>query len=623
MPTSVTDPLQGQVFAGRYRLVSLLGQGGMGRVYRAEDQQLGNTPVAVKLLTQIQSDGTDTLQTRFEREAHICALLSHRSLHIVRVSDYGMGENQVPFYVMECLEGPNLRELIARRRLPLTRFLALARQICAGLQVAHEGIKVNGSHYPVIHRDLKPSNIVVIPDTTLDELVKILDFGIAKFVSEQGTLSLQTTSYVGTLAYSSPEQMQGLPLDARSDLYSLGIILYEMLTGVLPLQSSTHSFAGWYHAHQSQEPRTFEAVGLSRQLPPVLEDLVMACLAKNPQDRPQSAAEVLATLKSLGNPVPAAPPELSDVDAQAATLPYQLPQPTPGPTASFARNAPATTGTPTGSPTASTPTGTPTATGPTLPIAPGQPAAIATPASTPQRSETRLGRWAVVALAGLLGLGGLTSLWLKHPGSSPPASTPTPSGAISPAAPASSPGASPQVSPSGAASGPSSSPSSSPASSSPSSPSSSQPLAPAAPVPTVPRVPVPIPAAPVPVVPANPAPSSAAPRPSVPVAPRPQPQPTSQSQPAAPRPAAPAPVAPRPAAPRPAATRVRPPVQSAPAQSAPRSNSARNQARNAARAQARQQARQAREQARSQRGREERSNRPDKPNKPGKKKDKG
>ncbi|MGI0487764.1 serine/threonine-protein kinase [Pantanalinema rosaneae CENA516] len=289
----MTDPNIGRLLSNRYQLVELVGRGAMGKVYRAEDVLLGGV-IAVKFLAHTLLN--PKMRDRFKAEARTCAQLGQKSIHIVRVTDYGVNEDDIPFYVMEFLQGESLSEMIAAQTLPLPRFLSIARQVCLGLQCAHQGILIDGALCPIIHRDIKPSNILISQDTSLGELAKILDFGIAKLIQEDGG---QTNSFMGTLAYSSPEQMEGRDLDARSDIYSLGVMMFEMLTGKMPLQAETHSFGGWYKAHHFQPPRTFEAVNPGLKLPKALENLVMSCLAKSPADRPQSVAEVLRALEPL------------------------------------------------------------------------------------------------------------------------------------------------------------------------------------------------------------------------------------------------------------------------------------------------------------------------------------
>lgn len=293
MTTASNDSNIGRLLLKRYHLVELVGKGAMGRVYRAEDVLLGGV-VAVKFLAQTLLN--DKMRDRFKAEARTCAQLGQRSIHIVRVTDYGVSDDDIPFYVMEYLQGEGLSEVISSQTMSLPRFLSLTRQICLGLQCAHEGIVVDGINCPIIHRDIKPSNIVVSREMGMGELAKILDFGIAKLIQSDGA---QTSSFMGTLAYSSPEQMEGRELDARSDIYSLGIMMFEMLTGRMPLQAETHSFGSWYKAHHFQQPRSFTAVNPTLKLPRVLEALVMACLAKAPNDRPQSATEVLKALEPL------------------------------------------------------------------------------------------------------------------------------------------------------------------------------------------------------------------------------------------------------------------------------------------------------------------------------------
>jgi eukaryotic-like serine/threonine-protein kinase len=289
------DSNLGRLVANRYHLVELVGRGAMGKVYRAEDVLLGGV-IAVKFLAQTLLNSK--MRDRFKSEARTCAQLGQKSIHIVRVTDYGVDEkDEVPFYVMEYLQGQSLSEIISQQHgIPLPQFLSLARQICLGLQCAHQGILIEGQLCPIIHRDVKPSNVLVSQDITLGELVKVLDFGIAKLIQED---SGQTNSFMGTLAYSSPEQMEGRDLDARSDIYSLGIMMFEMLTGKMPLQVETHNFGGWYKAHHFQVPRSFEVANPAVKLPRALENLVMSCLEKQTNNRPQSLAEVLKALIPL------------------------------------------------------------------------------------------------------------------------------------------------------------------------------------------------------------------------------------------------------------------------------------------------------------------------------------
>jgi serine/threonine-protein kinase len=282
----MSDPNVGRLLNDRYQLVELIGKGAMGRVYRAQDVLLGDVPVAVKFLARTLLN--QKMRDRFKSEARTCALLGQKTIHIVRVMDYGVDDDEVPFYVMEYLQGESLSDVIRARSLVLPRFLSISRQICLGLQCAHQD--------GVIHRDIKPGNILVSHDTSIGELVKILDFGIARLLQADNG---QTNSFMGTLAYSSPEQMEGKELDNRSDIYSLGIMMYEMLTGRLPLHAETHTFGGWYKAHHFQLPRSFESISPILKLPKALENLVMSCLAKVSNDRPQSAAEVLKALEPL------------------------------------------------------------------------------------------------------------------------------------------------------------------------------------------------------------------------------------------------------------------------------------------------------------------------------------
>lgn len=280
-----------RILADRYQLVELVGSGAMGQVYKAEDKVLGGVTVAVKFLSQTLLN--EKMRERFEREATISALLGEKSIHIIRVRDYGIDENGVPFYVMEFLEGESLSDMIKFQPLELKRFLHVTRQICVGMEAAHSGIMLKGELCQVVHRDIKPSNVLVLRDPTVGELVKILDFGIAKLVQANAT---QTHSFMGTLAYCSPEQMEGKKLDNRSDIYSFGVMMYEMLTLEMPILPETSSFGAWYKAHHESEPRPFD---FHLNIPNSLKEIIMKCMAKSREDRPQTVGEILKVIESI------------------------------------------------------------------------------------------------------------------------------------------------------------------------------------------------------------------------------------------------------------------------------------------------------------------------------------
>jgi serine/threonine-protein kinase len=321
MPKKQDDPYLGQVLADRYRLEALAGSGSMGKVYRAEDQLLGGVTVAVKFLAQALLN--DRMKERFAQEAQTGAQLGQRSLHIVRVQDYGVHVNDVPFYVMEFMEGQNLSDLIIPKLLDLPRFIGLMRHICLGLKCAHEGIKRSGQHTSIVHRDIKPSNVFVINDPSMGELGKVLDFGIAKFLSDQD--ASQSQSFMGTLAYCSPEQIEGKDLDGRSDIYSLGITMFEVLTGKMPIEPETHSIGSWYKAHRYKAPTKLAAAAPHLVFPKALVDLVMGCMEKQPENRPQSMDEILGILQALKEgPKPASSPSPTTLDKETpatATVP--------------------------------------------------------------------------------------------------------------------------------------------------------------------------------------------------------------------------------------------------------------------------------------------------------------
>ena len=290
----MSDPNAGRKISNRYELIEPIGHGSMGKVYLAGDSLLGGVPVAVKFLSQTLLN--EEMRQRFLREAMTCAQLGQKSMHVVRVTDYGVNEDDIPFYVMEYLKGDSVGRLVQRQPLPVPRFLGLVRQILLGLRTAHHGILVKGKIVPIIHRDIKPSNILVTSDSSVGELVKILDFGIAKLLQAD---SQQTSTFMGTLAYASPEQMEGRELDSRSDIYSMGVMMYQMLSGTLPIRPVNNTFGSWYKAHRLAQPASLTKMKSDLKVPKALEEIVMACLAKQREDRPITVDRVIEAIAPL------------------------------------------------------------------------------------------------------------------------------------------------------------------------------------------------------------------------------------------------------------------------------------------------------------------------------------
>lgn len=266
----------GQVVGERYRMVGLLGRGGMGEVYRADDLVLG-TPVALKFLPAHLAGDSNALE-QLRGEVRIARQVSHP--HVCRVFDVGSVDGR-QFLSMEFVDGEDLATLLRRiGRLPPPKALELSRQLCAGLAAAHQ--------QGVLHRDLKPANVMVDGHGR----IRITDFGLA--VADASV----TRAFAGTPAYMAPEQLRGEPATTRSDIYALGLVLYEVFTGAPTFVANT--LEGWRRTHAESQPESLRThVG---DIDPAVERVILSCLAKDPTSRPSSVSQIALALPG-GDPL--------------------------------------------------------------------------------------------------------------------------------------------------------------------------------------------------------------------------------------------------------------------------------------------------------------------------------
>ncbi|WP_437590579.1 serine/threonine-protein kinase [Sorangium sp. So ce1000] len=300
------DPLIGTIVGGRFRIVGVLGEGGMGRVYNGE-QPMGTSVRKVAIKTLLSQHAKDPqVVARFMRECGTVSELEHPNT--IKVYDFGQTNTGELYIAMELLNGQSLETALERGgALTPERVDRIIAQTCGSLQEAHEK--------GIVHRDLKPANIFLTKRAGEEDYVKVLDFGIAKRDERSAKAEQKLTqqgTVLGTPPYMSPEQFTGTELDARSDIYSLGVLTYEMLTGRLPFDADTPW--AWATQHMTAQPFPFEAVPMGAAAPPKMKAAVMRALSKRREDRQQSAREFYEDL-TIG-----AGPRLSVLGAAPRTL---------------------------------------------------------------------------------------------------------------------------------------------------------------------------------------------------------------------------------------------------------------------------------------------------------------
>jgi serine/threonine protein kinase len=295
----------GSTFAGRYQIVEELGRGGMGNVYKAQDTEI-KEKIALKLIKPEISSDKKTIE-RFQNELKLARKISHRN--VCRMHDLGKSEGNY-FITMEYVDGENLKGMIRMMgQLSSGKAISIAKQVCEGLSEAHR--------IGVVHRDLKPSNIMIDKDGN----AKIMDFGIARSLTGKGITGVGVM--IGTPEYMSPEQVESKEIDQRSDIYSLGVILYEMVTGQVPFEGDTPYSIGV--KHKSEAPRNPKEI--NPQISDDLNRMILKCLEKEKDKRYQSAGELRSELENIEKGMPTTDrviPERKPLTSKEITVTFGL-----------------------------------------------------------------------------------------------------------------------------------------------------------------------------------------------------------------------------------------------------------------------------------------------------------
>ena len=303
------DPLLGRVINDKFKVLSFIARGGMGKVYRAEQVPLGRVCALKVLNANYTGEHDPAFHKRFFLEASLTSKLRHPNT--VTIFDYGQTTDGVYYMAMEYLEGYTLHRAIRQfGHLPEERATHVARQICRSLREAHS--------LGVVHRDLKPANVYLLEHGDEPDFVKVLDFGLVKDVGSSDSEELtQAGLFMGSPKYMAPEQISGAPIDARTDIYALGVIMYEMVTGKVPFDRPKS--LDILMAHMKEEAPPICAMNPAVRVSAALEEAIFRAMAKDPNDRFRSMDEVLAALKRLGPTTGAEPSASLTMDRTSTT----------------------------------------------------------------------------------------------------------------------------------------------------------------------------------------------------------------------------------------------------------------------------------------------------------------
>lgn len=280
--------LLGRVIDDRFQILSEAGEGGMGSIFKAKHLEWDDRVVAIKMLHHTLL-GDKESRARFEREGKILSSFVHP--HVTSFHHFGIWNKRFPYIVMEYVEGISLRDLLTKElRLPLDRCLTISTQICDAMQFAHS--------QGVVHRDLKPNNVMILDKPTPD-YVKLVDFGLARLQPQPGRVGAKLTrtgALIGSMYYMSPEQCQGNDADNKSDIYSLGCAVYEMMSGEPPMVADNPIALMQKHVHEHPAPL---ADKLRKRVPRQLDDILFKAMAKDPAERYQSMEDLKYDLQML------------------------------------------------------------------------------------------------------------------------------------------------------------------------------------------------------------------------------------------------------------------------------------------------------------------------------------